>query len=293
VTRRLAILVMAGMLLGAGCSGGNPSLDTWVKSKLLPMPTSARVILVQSHLPDERREALQAIAKDRKALKEESVIALFCLVAVTDADPLVRAAAVRGLAKMENRGVRIEGTDGGNEDSTLRKLLKNYPGADANGDGKLDVLETLAYAAVNDSDHHVRADAAESLGRRVPPEGMPALVQALTNDSSVDVRIRAAEALRQFREKDAAEILVATLADRDLAVGQKAWESLRYMTGQDLPRDAQAWTEFLASAEQPFARFGKAPSLPKGENRRPHLTKGVGQFVRDLFTKDPLEAELE
>jgi len=292
VTRGLAILMTAGALLAGGCGGKNPSLDEWIKSTVLPTPTSAEVILVQSHLPDERREALQTIAKDRKALKEESVIALFCLVAMTDADPLVRGAAVRGLAKMENQGVRIGGSDGGTE-TTLQKLVSDYPGADSNGDGKLDVLETLSYVAVNDKDHHVRTDAVEALGRRVPPEGMPAVVEALQKDTRSDVRIMAAEALRRFRDTDAARTLVATLNDRDLAVGQKAWESLRYMTGQDLPRTPEAWTEYFASAEQPFARYGKAPKLPKGENLRPHLRTGLGEFFRSLFKKDPLEAELE
>ncbi|HUU90665.1 MAG TPA: HEAT repeat domain-containing protein, partial [Phycisphaerae bacterium] len=263
----LAILA-AGVMLAGGCGGKNPSLDEWVKTKLLPMPTSAKVVLVQSHLPDERREALQAITKDRKALKEESVIVLFCLVAVTDDDPLVRGAAVRGMAKMENQGVRIAAPESSGE-TTLQKLLKNYPGADANGDGKLDVLETLSYAAVNDTDRHVRADAVEALGCRVPPEGMPAVVKALQNDTSPDVRIKSAETLGQFRDTDAAQTLVAMLNDRNLAVGQKAWESLRYMTGQDLARTPEVWTEYFASAEQPFARYGKAPKLPKGENRRP------------------------
>ena len=124
-------------------------------------------------------------------------------------------------------------------------------------------------------------------------EGMSAVVQALGNDSSIDVRIKSAEALRRFAQTEAAETLVATLGDREVAVAHKAWESLRYMTGQDLPREQQAWTDYLASAEQPFARYGKAPGLPKGKSQRPHLTKGLGAFFGGLFKKDPLEAELE
>ncbi len=259
MTRGLAILMTAGAVLLAGCGGKNPSLDEWVKSKLLPVPTSAKVALVQSHLPDERREALQAIAKDRKALKEESVVELFCLVARSDEDALVRGAAARGLARMEGRSV----------------------------------LETLTHVATNDKDHYVRADAVRALGRRVPPEGMAAVAGALKDDSDVDVRIAAAEALRYFRRKEAAETLVPALTDQRLAVARKAWESLRYMTGQDLPREGPPWTEYLALAEQPFARYGKAPPVPKGKSRRPHFTKGIGEFFSGLFKKDPLEAELE
>ena len=259
MTRRLAIVMTAGALLVGGCGGKNPSLDEWIKSTLLPTPTSAKIVLVASHLPDERREALQAIAKDRKALKEESVVKLFCHVARTDKDALVRGAAVRGLVGMEGQNV----------------------------------LETLTHVAANDAVPHVRADAVRALGARVPPEGMAAVAGVLNGDSDADVRIAAAEALRHFRQKEAAETLVATLSDRNLTVAQKAWESLRYMTGQDLPRDGQAWTAYLASAEQPFARYGKAPPLPKGESQRPHLTKGLGEFFRGLFKKDPLEAELE
>ncbi len=259
MTRGVAIVMMVGALLVGGCGGKKPSLDEWVKSKLLPMPTSAKVALVQSDLPDERREALQAIAKDRRALKEESVVELFCLVARSDEDALVRGAAVRGLARMEGRNV----------------------------------LETLAHVVTNDKDHYVRADAVRALGGCVSPEGMAAVAGVLKSDSDVDVRIAAAETLRQFRDKTAAEALAETVADRDIAVARTAWESLRYMTGQDLPRQGQAWTEYLASAEQPFARYGKAPGLPKGKSQRPRFTKGISEFFKGLFKKDPLEAELE
>jgi hypothetical protein len=85
---------------------------------------------------------------------------------------------------------------------------------------------------------------------------------------------------------------VTALDDSSLIVSRKAWESLRYMTGQNMPRKAQAWGDFLASSENPFELFGKPPPMPKGENQRPQFTRGPAEFIRDLFKADAQEEEL-
>lgn len=259
MTRVLAIMIAAA-LVGGGCGGKKPGLGARMKNALFPPPASTLVARVAGDHADERREALQALAADKKARTVPSVVKIFCAVARNPKEePLVRAAAVRGLGLMEGQGV----------------------------------LETLSQVAVDDSNHYVRADAAVALGCQGKTEGLGALVEALNADPSADVRLEAAEALRHFKDAAAAEALAAALADRDIAVARKAWESLRYMTGQDLPRRSQAWIEFLASAEDPFAAYGRSPRLPKGESKRPHFTKGIGEFVEGLFRKDPLEVELE
>jgi len=268
VTGRPAILMAAAALLAAlvaallaaGCSGGkSKSADVWLKEKLFPPSTAERVAMVESDLADQRREALEKVAADPAARQLESVVKLFCLVATTDADPMVRAAAARGLAVMEGPNV----------------------------------IESLAKVVTADKDPYVRCDAVEAMGRQAKPEGAAALVTALESDTSAYVRIASAEALRRFRDKTAAEALARAVETRDIAVARKAWESLRYMTGQDLPRESQPWTEFLASGEDPSAAYGKAPTMPKGQNQRPHFTRGIGSFLKGLFAKDVREAELE
>ncbi len=255
-------LILVTLALGAlapGCTGQKADIGGWLKDRLFPPSTSERVIAVQSPLADQRREALYTIVKDKKARNVESVIKLYCLVARTDEDPLVRSAAVQGLARMEGEPV----------------------------------VPTLRHVLETDTDPYVRSDAAASLGAHEAPAAAEALIAALQSDSSTDVRTAAAESLRRFRTKQAALALAEAVASRNLAVAHNAWEGLRYMTGQDLPRETDPWTEFLTSAEGPFADYGNPPGMPEGESKRPHFTSGIGEFVKGLFEKDPMEAELE
>ncbi|MBL7139775.1 MAG: HEAT repeat domain-containing protein [Planctomycetes bacterium] len=255
----LLLLAVACAALAAGCGGSQKDVTTYLNDLFSPPSTAERVVQVESRLADNRREALQKIAKDREARRIESVVKLYCLVARTDADPMVRAAAVRGLADMTGEPV----------------------------------VPALCHVLAADKDAFVRTDAATSLGRHADPPAMEALVDALKGDPNVDVRIAAAESLRAFRDRRAADALAQATEYRDLGVAYNAWLSLRYMTGQNLPREAAPWTDFLASAADPFADYGHAPRLPRGVSQRPRFTSGIGDFFHGLFAKDPLEAELE
>ena len=249
------------LALAAGCEGPQPKVDMkgWIKDLVFPPSTSEQVIAVQSPQADRRREALQDIVKDKKARQVPSVVKLYCLVARTDTDPMVRSAAVGGLAVLEGE----------------------------------EVVPTLCNVLETDKDPYVRADAAAALAQHDDPAAVEALADALASDTRTDVRIAAAEGLRPFRDKRAAAALAQAVAYDDVAVARNAWLGLRYMTGQDLPRQTEAWDQFLASAEDPFADYGDPPPVPKGESQRPHFTHGITDFVRSLFEKDPLEKELE
>lgn len=254
--KRVAI-AMAAVVLAGGCGGR--SADQRIKEWLTPTPTVVQVGRLRSDQADERREAVQAVAADRDARNDPSVVKIFCILARSDADPLVRSAAARGLANMESD----------------------------------EVVPTLSDVAATDRSSYVRGDAVASLGRQAKPECMTPLVRSARGDPSEDVRSAAVEALRQFKDVAAAKVLVAALSDPSLGVSLKAWESLRYMTGQNLPRQAQAWDDFLASTEEPFAIYGQPPPMPKGVNQRPHFTKGPKDFIRGLFAKDVRESELQ
>ena len=261
--RRGALVPLAAMfaVLSAGCEGPREKVDVnqWIKDLVFPPSTSEQVIAVQSPLADRRREALQKIVEDKKAREVESVVKLYCLVARTDTDPMVRSAATRGLAVLEGEPV----------------------------------VPALCHVVETDKDAYVRSDAATALGHHENPAAMEALVDALASDPNTDVRVAAAESLRAFKDKRAAAALADALASDDLAVAYGAWKSLRYMTGQDLPRETEPWTQFLASAEDPFADYGDPPKIREGESQRPHFRRGVPDFVRSLFEKDPLAEELE
>ena len=254
--RRLLALAMLGLAAASGCTV-DPSLGPL--ARLFPRPLGARVVELENENPDVRRKAVQAVAKSGKADTVPSLVRLLCLVAQKDRDAMVRSAAVQALG-----GVKGEG-----------------------------VLETLAGVLAKDGNPYVRSDAAGALGRQAVPDAVPLLVEAMQGDASVDVRLAAEDALRNFKDRSVAEALVDGLGKSDIAEVQKCWESLRHLTGQDLPREPAAWDAFLASAEDPFARHGRPPPLPKGESQRPTITKGFGDFFRGLFEKDVRESELE
>ena len=255
------LLVAALALLAVGCEGPRPKVDMkrWIKDLVFPPSTSEQVIAVQSPEADRRREALQEIVEDKKARQVPSVVKLYCLVARTDEAPMVRSAAVRGLAVLEGE----------------------------------QVVPTLCNVIETDADPYVRADAAVALAHHEDAASVEALGDALASDASADVRIAAAEGLRRFKDKRAAAALAKAVGQDNLAVAYNAWLGLRYMTGQDLPRHTEAWDQFLASAEDPFADYGDPPPVPEPESQRPHFTRGITDFVKSLFEKDPLEEELE
>jgi HEAT repeat protein len=96
--------------------------------------------------------------------------------------------------------------------------------------------------------------------REPPVEGSEADKQQKT-----DERIVAARALAHFPNYQATEALVGVLRiDRDIALRNRARESLVALTGKDFPADAQPWDEYLhrpgnhdAFAEKPglFDKF--------------------------------------
>jgi hypothetical protein len=256
---RAAVIVSVGALVAACFGCGGQTMDQWLKEKLVPPPTASHVARIESARPDERREALEAVARDPAARQTPSVVRLFCLIAKTDKDPMVRSAAVRGLAEMQGE----------------------------------EVWSALDTVARRDQNPFVRADAVTALGRQALLQSLGTLKEVLTGDADSDVRMAAAETLRQFKHKAAVQMLAAALGDASLGVSLKAWESLRYMTGRDLPRDVGPWQEFLASAADPFVAYGKAPPMPRLQNQRPQFTKGPIESFKGLFAKDVREAELQ
>ncbi len=219
-----------------------------------------RVRQLESEDPGVRRGAALAVGNHRGADKYPKVVELMCLVAKSDPERTVRAAGADALAELDGEPV----------------------------------VQTLADILRQDKSPFVRTHAAHALGQH---EGTPAVIdplaQALRTDPDVDVRIAAAESLRGFKEPAAAEALADGVADTDVAVSYKSWEHLRYMTGQDLPRETGPWKEFLASAEKPFKKYGWPPRMPRGRDQRPFIREGVGDSLKRAFGKDVYEQELE
>ena len=68
--------------------------------------------------------------------------------------------------------------------------------------------------------------------------------------AKMDERIAAARALGHFKEYQATEALADVLrTDQDVALRNRSAESLRTITGKELPADYQAWADFLNKPE--------------------------------------------
>jgi hypothetical protein len=94
------------------------------------------------------------------------------------------------------------------------------------------------------------------MGATKNPEAVPLLVRFVRQKpvegteqekrQNLDERIAAARALANFQQYQATEALVAVLQDeKDVALRDCAYDSLKTITGKDLPADAKAWEAFL------------------------------------------------
>jgi len=145
-----------------------------------------------------------------------------------DKDPMVRGAAIRGLANHgEPRHV------------------------------------AMIAAGLKDSNILVRVEAARGLQRMHDTSAIGPLIDALRepdlrtpdirSEAEPEVRTEAACALGQYPENRVLRALIEALDDSDLAVNRAAQRSLRTLTGQDLGLDRVSWQQWEDGAKDPFA----------------------------------------
>ncbi len=140
-----------------------------------------------------------------------------------DPDPLVRAAAVRALAR-----------HGSPEHAVL-------------------IAEQLTHESV-----HVRWEAAKGLQRLHDPAVAPILTRVLNRTTEdVDVRAALATALGQYPMDDVAQELITALDAPELVINRNARDSLITLTGQDFGLDRAAWFTWYDQTRTPFAGGGQ------------------------------------
>ncbi|MBX9678540.1 MAG: hypothetical protein K2X38_07230 [Gemmataceae bacterium] len=94
---------------------------------------------------------------------------------------------------------------------------------------------------------------------------------------TLDERLAAIRALSKYSQPDVVETLVHLMeSDRDVAIRSRAWDSLKTATKKDLPNDAKAWREMLATGKEP-----PRPSLiEKAAAWTPNLDMQRPQFLQ-------------
>jgi len=215
-TQWLSILILCSAGLLTGCEAFEEDIaDTFIEPFNLPSPTEASSWMF-SRDPEQRRLGILLISN--APFGDEPPYMEVYRKAITDNDPMVRAAAAHGLA--------MHGTV---EDAVL--------------------LEAL----LSDSFRLTRWEAARGLQRIHNPQVVESLLRTIRIDTDQDTRSAAAIALGQYKQPEVVEALIHTLDDRSLDTNFAAKRSLRILTGQDFDLDSRAWIDWYVQAVDPFA----------------------------------------
>ena len=179
-------------------------------------PTDA-VTDMESDSPDRRRVGIVKLA-DSSFGKREPYTTRYEQIARFDANPLVRATALRSL----NRARDSEATG-------------------------------VMIASLDDESPLVRLEAAKGLANMPNPSAAGPLLKVFTDSKEEpDVRIAAADALRYNRTLEVARALVDSLNAPNFGVSWQSRQSLRAMTGHDLHYNQSAWLDLLSGPQSPL-----------------------------------------
>lgn len=208
-----------------------------------PPPAVAAAWAVDPYDADKRYRGTLLLAN--APFGGESVYLELYRGAVSDGDPAVRAAAIRGLA--------LHGAP-----SDVERIVPNLAA----------------------EDRLLRWESARALQRLHEASAVPALLRAIDekNEAEPLVRSAAATALSQYPEPRVLDGLISALGDRDLTVNQAALAALRTLTGQDLGLNIRAWVAWRGETRDAFA--GRQPFVYPVFYRDRRLLEWVLPFWR-------------
>lgn len=213
----LAILSAAFLTVSfiTGCKGDQSfSLNKVMKRLKSPTPEEQVAMAFDPDDADRRREGVALLSGNSWGLKEP-YLAGYAELLEADEDELVRSAAARALGKA--------------------------------GDAKY--LANLL-AALSDGSDVVRWDAAVALDTVTGAAAVGPLQERALDDDSADVRSACAKAMRHYRKSGVVKTLAQCLADDSFAMRHQAHASLVDITGRDLGRRPEDWSDF-AKADPP------------------------------------------
>jgi HEAT repeat protein len=195
-------------------------------------PPNPLMVLKESTDGDQRAKALSALREPKQNggtdQEQDFVVGVLTTAASSERQPWCRLKAIASLGHFQDpRAVK------GLEDAYYKAAV--FP---------------------PDTAHSVRVQAITSLGNTKNPEAVPLLVRLVRQKpvegteqekrQNLDERIAAAHALGNFNQYQAPEALVEVLqTDKDVALRDCAHDSLKTITGKDLPPDPQGWAEYL------------------------------------------------
>ena len=231
----------------AGCQSVGADVEDAFGGLFWPSPTEA-VVWTTDTDPDLRRRGVLLLGNAVFG-GEEPYVRLYRDYAVNERNQLVKAAAIRALARH----------------------------------GEVADARIIA-AQLTDENRQVRWEAARGLQRLHEPSVVPDLLERLRDpDEDVQVRVAAATALGQYGSDRAFQGLVGALEAPELAVNHAAAASLRQLTGRDIGIDPTAWLRWYRDAAGDPQRLAGAGSF-----RYPTYQRDPGFFEQLAFWNPPV-----
>jgi hypothetical protein len=208
-----------GVLLVAGCETIGQDMNDIAKSIMPPSPSEAARMALDPHDPDRRRDGTLLLANAPWG-GNPPYLEMYRDYAEHESDPLVRAVAIRALARH----------------------------------GTAEDAASIAGQLEHDN-MYVRWEAAKGLQRLHDPDVVAALLKTVRDTQEVsDVRVAAVLALGQYHEDRVFQGLLVALDTRELAVNRAAERSLHILTGQAFGLDPKSWLNWYEStSDDPFA----------------------------------------
>lgn len=224
--------LVAGWLAASGCAG---FWDTVTSRDFKFKETFAKVdpIVVLRDNPDGDRRAkalrmLQEPKSHGNASQQDLYVEILCKAAWTEKHALCRLAAIQTLREYKDPRV-VEG------------LKEGYYRASAYNPDTASILRCAALEALGQVGDLSGVELLVKVLREPPTEG-PEQDRQL----KADERTAAARALGHFKHYSATSALVYVLeSEKDVALRNRANESLQACTGKDFPPDAKIWADYL------------------------------------------------
>ena len=99
--------------------------------------------------------------------------------------------------------------------------------------------------SLNDPDPNIRIASCRLWAKRGGRDAVSLLSDRLSSDTNIDVRLAAARGLGQLSGPRVVESLGMALEDKDVALQNRAMQSLKKVTGRDLGKNAYAWRQLI------------------------------------------------
>jgi len=208
------------------------------------------VVLRDSTDGDQRATALRSLREPLQhgggAKDQDAYVQILTTAATTDKEPLCRIAAIKSLAQFK-------------DPRAVPALIQADQKADRDFSRDLSTL--------------VRQQALTALGENRNPQASEWLILVARAGAkeegsteklqTLDVRLTAIRSLGKYSQSEATETLLHLLkTEKDVAVRERAHQSLELATGKHLAADPKAWDDLLHQSGQPQGNNGAIAEDP-------------------------------